>query len=207
MGSDVFVHPGTRDAAQTEVLTRFRNDDVASVRSVINDLVESGLVFRSRTGDATTLRAAHPEEVSLAGDPLDDGVGSLVWLVVHRQGPATLAEIQAMVPVDKPRLERVLSRLAAEGRVEILDEKPDERYAAADCVIATGDTAGWEAAVFDHYQAMVTAICAKLRRGAQKSAADDAVGGSTYGFTGGWDIRITKRSSESWRGSARTSRG
>jgi hypothetical protein len=88
-----------------------------------------------------------------------------------------------MVPTETSRLERVLSRLAVEGRVEVRNQKPDARYVVADCVIATGDTAGWEAAVFDHYQAMVTALCAKLQRGTQKSAIDDAVGGSTYGFT------------------------
>ncbi|HVW29266.1 MAG TPA: hypothetical protein VHC69_28060 [Polyangiaceae bacterium] len=168
---------------QAEVLTRFRNDDGATVRAILNDLVESGLVFRSGRGDGTTLRAARPEEVSLASDPMDDGVASFVWLVVHRQGPTTLTEIQAMVPVDTARLERVLSRLVAEGRVELRDQKPYERYAVADCVIAAGDAAGWEAAVFDHYQAMVTAICAKLERGTQNSAVDDTVGGSTYGFT------------------------
>ena len=168
---------------QADVLTRFRNDDEASVRAVLNDLVDSGLVFRSGKGDGTTLRAARPEEVSLAGEQTDDGVASLVWLIVHRQGPATAAEIQVMVPVDSARLERILARLVDEGRVRIRERAPETRYAVADCVIAPGDAAGWEAAVFDHYQAMVTALCAKLRRGVQKSGADETVSGSTYGFT------------------------
>ena len=38
---------------QTDVLTRFRNDDEANVRAVLNDLVESGLVFRSERAEAT----------------------------------------------------------------------------------------------------------------------------------------------------------
>jgi predicted transcriptional regulator len=168
---------------QADVLTRFRNDDEASVRAVLNDLVDSGLVFRSGKGDGTTLRAARPEEVSLAGEQTDDGVASLVWLIVHRQGPATATEIQTMVPVDSARLERILARLVDEGRVRIRERAPETRYAVADCVIAPGDAAGWEAAVFDHYQAMVTALCAKLRRGVQKSGVDETVGGSTYGFT------------------------
>ena len=171
---------------QTEVLTRFRNDDEASVRAVLNDLVDSGLVFRSGKGDGTTLRAARPEEVSLAGDQSDDGVASLVWLIVHRQGPATAAEIQAMVPVDSPRLERVLARLADEGRVQIRERAPETRYAVADCVIALGDAAGWEAAVFDHYQAVVTAICTKLRMGMGGAQASDRSGGSTFALTV-WD--------------------
>jgi len=168
---------------QADVLIRFRNDDEASVRAVLNDLVDSGLVFRSGKGDATTLRAARPEEVSLAGEQSDDGVASLVWLIVHRQGPATAAEIRAVVPIDSPRLERILTRLVDEGRVRIRERAQETRYAVADCVIAMGDAAGWEAAVFDHYQAMVTALCAKLRLGVQRSGADETVGGSTYGFT------------------------
>jgi hypothetical protein len=47
-------------------------------------------------------------------------------------------------------------------------------------VIPFGEPAGWEAAIFDHYQAMVTAICLKLRRGELRAHLSDAVGGSTY---------------------------
>jgi hypothetical protein len=166
---------------QGDVLTRFRNDDEGSVRAVLSDLVESGLVFRSGRGDTTTLRAARPEEVSLASGPNDEGIASIVWLVVHRNGASTLGEVQEMVSIEPARLGRVLSRLVAEGRVRTSEHEGEPRYVAADCVIAPGDAAGWEAAVFDHYQAMVTALCAKLRRG--KSAVDETVGGSTYGFT------------------------
>ena len=43
-----------------------------------------------------------------------------------------------------------------------------------------GAVVGWEAAVFDHYQAMVTAIGTKLRLG--DSEEGRYVGGSTYNF-------------------------
>lgn len=168
---------------QSDVLARFRNDDDASVRAVLNDLVESGLVFRSGRTEATTLRAARPEEVSLAAEQNDDGVASLVWLVVHRQGPATAKAIRGMVPIDSARLDRILTRLVGEGRVRAREEVPETRYVVADCIIEMGDAAGWEAAVFDHYQAVVTALCAKLRRGTERSGVDEAIGGSTYGFT------------------------
>jgi hypothetical protein len=73
---------------QTELLTRFRNDDEASVRAVVSELVESGLVFRSGRGESTILRAAQPDEVSLADDRDDENLASRVWLMVHRQrGP------------------------------------------------------------------------------------------------------------------------
>jgi len=61
---------------QTEVLDRFRNDDDASVRAVLTDLVESGLVFRSGRAESTTLRTAGPDELSLAGESgADEKVG------------------------------------------------------------------------------------------------------------------------------------
>src|SRR6185503_10511024 len=46
--------------------------------------------------------------------------------------------------------------------------------------IPYGDPAGWEAAVLDHYQAVVTAICAKLASGLTRASADDTIGGSTF---------------------------
>ncbi|HOU94121.1 MAG TPA: hypothetical protein PLU22_23885, partial [Polyangiaceae bacterium] len=49
-------------------------------------------------------------------------------------------------------------------------------------VIPLGDPLGWEAAVFDHYQAMVTSICAKLRTGRTGASPDDWIGGSTFHF-------------------------
>ncbi len=50
------------------------------------------------------------------------------------------------------------------------------------CVLAYGDPHGWEAAVFDHFQALVIALCAKLRLGQTHAAPTDTIGGSTFGF-------------------------
>ena len=102
---------------------------------------------------------------------------------VHRQGPATLDEIHRTVPVDPATLEDALSLLAREGRVEARQEGSAIRYAARDCLIPIGDSAGWEAAIFDHYQALVVSICTKLRRGSRRTEAGETIGGSTYGFT------------------------
>ncbi len=41
---------------------------------------------------------------------------------------------------------------------------------------------GWEASLFDHFQAVVTAMCAKLRVGETRSLPQDVVGGSTWSF-------------------------
>jgi hypothetical protein len=49
-------------------------------------------------------------------------------------------------------------------------------------VIPLGATHGWEAAVFDHYHALVAALCNKLAQGVGMAKADDRVGGSTYSY-------------------------
>jgi hypothetical protein len=60
--------------------------------------------------------------------------------------------------------------------------RAEPAYSSANCVIPVGDSLGWEAAVFDHYQAMVTAICGKLQRGTRSSQPGEWIGGSTYHF-------------------------
>jgi len=46
--------------------------------------------------------------------------------------------------------------------------------------IPYGAPEGWQAAVLDHYQAVVAAVCAKLRTGHTQAQRDEANGGSTY---------------------------
>jgi hypothetical protein len=166
---------------QADVLHRFRNDDEASVRGVLKDLVESGMIFRSGRGNRVTYRAAKPEEYRLADDPRADGAANLVWVAVSRFGPAGIERLAEAVPLERAALEAALARLVREGRAARVEQGERVEYRADLCLIPFGTPSGWEAAVFDHYQAVVTAICTKLRRGTT-SAADDSVGGSTYGF-------------------------
>lgn len=78
-----------------------------------------------------------------------------------------------------PLLDAALSELVAANKVRVVGEGV---YQADQCVIPHGDEIGWEAAVFDHYQAVVTAIATKVTQGRRRSDAADRVGGSTYHF-------------------------
>src|SRR5262249_44883437 len=49
-------------------------------------------------------------------------------------------------------------------------------------VLPVGSSAGWEAALLDHFQAMATAIGAKLRSGTRQSQRGGLVGGTTIHF-------------------------
>jgi hypothetical protein len=66
----------------------------------------------------------------------------------------------------------------------VISERTDTTttYRSQRCLIPFGQSAGWEAALLDHYQAMVRSICAKLNQGSTTAKADDRIGGSTYSF-------------------------
>jgi hypothetical protein len=60
-----------RDSAtRVEILEHFRHDDETMVRSILNDLVESGLVCRSGRGNDARYRAATTEELEDLGTSL-----------------------------------------------------------------------------------------------------------------------------------------
>lgn len=174
----VLAYVQEHDVVQrTQVLHRFRHDDEALVRGVLNDLVESGMVFRSGRGERTVYRAAGPGEVPEGGDQVEADA-ALVLVAINRYQPATAEQISAALVLEGPRLAAALARLERDGRARQLEGA----WRCDVCVIAMDSPVGWEAAVYDHYQAMVTAVCGKLRQGRTRARRSDAVGGSTYGF-------------------------
>lgn len=166
---------------RAEFLARFPRDDEAVVRAVLHDLCESQLVFVSGTGPNTTYRAASEEELSaLQGRRGTDGADELLVALMYREGPLTLKDIASRAQADPAVVETSLSRLAAAGRIQQIDQDGATRYQAAALVIPFGAPVGWEAAVFDHFKAMVTTVLARLRDNEMTAALADRNGGSTY---------------------------
>ena len=95
-----------------------------------------------------------------------------------------LEELIAARLADTPESEwpAALERLCQEGRLTKTVASGETEYTCDGCFIPPGAEHGWEAAVFDHYQAMVTAICAKLQRGQSVTPEKEYIGGSTYSF-------------------------
>jgi hypothetical protein len=163
------------------LLRRFAKDDEASVRGVLTDLVESGLVFKMGRLDHTTYRAANPADTqAMVAAGAGDGVESLLWVWLHQRGSASLSEVCQELALTAERAERALAALVAQGRVAC--DADGSLYRADTCVIPYGDELGWEAALFDHFQAVVTAIGSKVTRGRARSRVGDSCGGSTYHF-------------------------
>jgi hypothetical protein len=168
-------------ASRPEILERFAADEDKLVRGVLRELVDAGLVFRSGTDASAFFRIARAEEMpqAAAENPIER-LASLVWVAVKRAGPIGVRSLLDVVPAPEADVERALVHLVATGRVEERRSEAGAAYFAQEFVIPVGDTAGWEAAVFDHYQALVTTITAKLRAVGRSSSADDWIGGSTY---------------------------
>jgi hypothetical protein len=162
-----------------DVLGRFGDDDEGIVRGVLRDLVESGFLYQTGRGEVTSYRAAPVDE------PLRDSrtLDNLVLIAIHRRGPLDVSQLHGLVPVDDiALLQNALARLVEEGVVARTAGPDGERYDCDSCVIPFGDSLGWEAAVFDHYQAMVAALVTKLRLGRKRADLSDRIGGSTFVF-------------------------
>jgi hypothetical protein len=125
-------------------------------------------------------RAASDEELGMLSRlSRSAGLDELAWVLVYRHGPITdekLGEQLSHAPSD---LVDVIARLESTGRVQ---RSADGRLTARDFVIPLGASVGWEAAVFDHVQAVVQTICQRLQLSASSADLGDSVGGSTYTF-------------------------
>lgn len=165
-----------------ELLTQFPNDDEAQVRAVLHDLCESQLVFSSGTGTGTSYRAASDEELAaLKRKQGREGADELLLALMFREGALTLSEIADKAQSDAAEIEAALGRLLAGGRIERIaaEDAAEPRYRASQLVIPLGAPVGWEAAVFDHYKALVTTVLTRLRE--DRAATPEAeTGGSTY---------------------------
>lgn len=162
-----------------EVLERFARDDEAQVRAVLHDLCESQLLFSAGTGATTSYRAASDEELeTLQQHRGIEGMDELVLALMVREGPLPLTGIAARAQVQVTAIERSLERLLEGGRIERIPSDGEPLFRAGALVIPLGAPVGFEAAVFDHFKALVTTILCRL--GEDRTAADDAVGGSTY---------------------------
>lgn len=172
----------THDApTRVEVLRRFAGDDETQVKAVLHDLCESQLVVASGTGPTASYRVASDAELAAMQQGRgSDGLDDLLVAIIYREGPLTVDEITQRAKLGTDKLEPILSKLLSEGRIERLEREGQSLYRATRLVIPLGATAGWEAAVFDHYKALVSTLICRLREHPVASKLSDRIGGSTY---------------------------
>lgn len=173
-------------ATRAELLAHFKHDEEATVRSILNDLVESGLVLRTGRGREARYRVATEEELEELGASASNNSqetnAALVWVHVYREGPLRKDRLEQLVPLQLEALEEALHSLVADGQIRV-DQQPDGVYYATEhCLIPVGQAAGWEAAIADHHRAVLNALAAKVASGKHTSAEGDQVGGTTVTY-------------------------
>src|SRR4051812_22146306 len=104
-------------ASRAEVLQHFRHDEESNVRSILNDLVESGLVRRLGAGKETRYRAANAAELEELGasssgarDEAETNA-ALVWVHLYPASPISKERLAAIVPLSEPALNAAIERL------------------------------------------------------------------------------------------------
>ncbi len=173
-------------ATRADVLDHFKSDDDATVRSILNDLVESGLVRRVGRGRNASYRMATEEELEEFGlsssTSSQRGNEALVWLQVARSGPVVRDQLEEQIPLSTTAIDDALEGLLASARIRG-DIRPDGvYYSTHQCLIPVGEAAGWEVAVVDHHRAVLSALASKALNGRHVSSANDTVGGTTLSY-------------------------
>lgn len=167
------------------LLGHFRYDEEAIVRGILSDLADTGLVSVDGHGHNALYRSTSgAERAQLSADEAIEARAALVWVAIYRASPVNRQYLeQQLSSLSVDDLDSALERLCKDNRVR-MERGPDGvvRYVSDTYLIPYGSREGWAAAVFDHYQAMVGALCAKLQVGARRSARHDQVGGSTFAF-------------------------
>jgi hypothetical protein len=163
---------------RAEVLRRFRFDDESSVRGVLDDLVGTGLLYKRGRRDTTEYRASQDDDRETTGDTAT----ALVWVCVYREGPLNRDDLNKQIRLDSLEIDTALEVLVADGRVRKLSDGANANYECNAFFTAYDEPNGWEAALFDHYQAVVRAIVTKLQAGSTTARRADETGGSTYSF-------------------------
>ncbi|MBN2192701.1 MAG: hypothetical protein JW751_07770 [Polyangiaceae bacterium] len=164
--------------SRAELLGHFYCDDEVLVRGVLHDLCESGLVTVQGSGASVTYGIVPEEELArLRQTRHDEGFDELVWALIYRQGPLGAAQLAEQFP-ETSGLEAALARLVESGRVEYSPEAGV--YHASILLVPLGAEVGWEAAVYDHFNALVNTITGRLREQRSAASLKDSTGGSTY---------------------------
>lgn len=175
-----------RDEGSTtreRIAERFSRDEESDTAAVLNDLVSSGLVYSTGRGRTAVFGVtSKADQLMLAEQPGEDGLAHLVWLTVYRRRMLGLEDLVANVRAPEAEVRTAVEQLVGEGRLLRQQVDGAQVLTARRLLIPVGSEEGWEAAVLDHFQAVATAIGAKVSLGRPRSAQRDVVGGATLRF-------------------------
>jgi len=158
------------------VLARFKYDDTEIVSGVLGDLSNSGLVYRAGRGDAAVYRIASEDDFE--DDARERSNEYVVWLVTYRNGPIGVSGIAERSLLSEDSCRTALDALVESGRVS-QRRRGDEVTYESERFEALHGSRGWEAAVIDHFRAVVSAIGKKVGQAALRG--ESLAGGTSAG--------------------------
>jgi len=174
--------------SRRKLLEYFNRDDPIVVGSVLNDLVSSGILYKTGSGESVIFGVTNePDLAQTLREQNREALAPIVWVVVYRSGGIQREALRRELSIDAEALDDALATLEEQGQVERSGEGDTAQYRASTFLVPVGAEHGWEAAVFDHFQAVARAIANKVTRGRPHSAQDDIVGGATLTFDLGPD--------------------
>ena len=170
-------------ATRADVLARFSGDEEDSVRSILNDLVESGLVYKTGRGHSSVFRFASEEDLGrVSHGRTRAALQAALWFRIYRAGPVSREALAEALHLEAREVEEALAELVEDGRVSLEPLGTTVGYRSQQCLLPMEDSAGWEAALVDHFQMVTAAICTKLRNGNTRALPAEELGGSNYSF-------------------------
>lgn len=167
--------------SRSRILERFKYDEDVMLKGVLNDLVESQLIFKAGRGDSTSYIMA-PSNIDVAStdesNTRNDQTDALIMVTLYHSQPAKVEGLQQQLNLPLDIIRESLNRLESNG----LSRKDDEGWYCQSLYLPTDDPVVWGAALLDHYQSVISALCIKLRGGNDRARDYDLTGGSTYSF-------------------------
>lgn len=170
---------GEGGVSRSALLRRFRHDNEREVIGVINELVHGGLLYCTGMGSSTLYGVtSEAERQRFTRHSDEQALASMALGVIYRAPRITRAQLSARMGVPIEGLEPVLRGLVSDEQVRL----EDDQLVADTFQIPVNAEHGWEAAVFDHFQAVATAIGAKVQNRGTAGPVAHSIGGTTLRF-------------------------
>lgn len=141
-----------RRVARPDVMDRFRTHDEAVIRSILKDLVESGLVYQAGSGARTRYI---PADTGTAAADTMDVLTSLVHACVETRGPVGREAVATELGFPQDMIDETLEMLEEVGAVRRADDSPLAPFIARRDVEVDDRI---EAAVFAFFQGLQRAV-------------------------------------------------
>ena len=174
------LSPVSRDTLETQ----YPLVPEATFRSTLRDLVDSGRVKLEGSRAKPIYVAVSQEEQTTSAQARLFALRDMIAVLLYRDGPADVNRLSARLKADPEEVFDALDLLLDDGSVHTFtDENGTPTFRAKTYHVAGAEQAGvgWEAAIYDHVQAMSATIIQSLRL-EPGDVRRQQVGGGTYSY-------------------------